>query len=122
MKRIITNPLAVITLICAMAATAAAQTPAAQTPMPPSIETTIGPSGETKIRTPDGGAVVVFPGKGGFNRIYRTSVVCTTTRDGWGKTCYNSSHTCDSLDSDMSKCCGTAAGAVSSASCNATVD
>lgn len=33
MKRIITNPLAVITLICAMAATAAAQTPAAQTSM-----------------------------------------------------------------------------------------
>jgi hypothetical protein len=117
MKRIITNPLAVITLICAMAATAAAQTP-----KPAPIDTTIiGPSGETKIRTPDGGVVVVVPGKGGFNRIYRTSVLCKTTSDGWGKSCYNGSHTCATLSSDMIYCCGEG-GVVSSASCDAIID
>ena len=97
---------------------------AAQTPMPTPSETTIGPSGETEIRQPSGGLVVVFPGQAGGTGgsvIYRTSVVCKTTSDGWGKTCYNASHTCDNLSADMSKCCGDAAGAVSSATCDATI-
>ena len=59
------NPLAVVTLIYAIAATAAAQTPT-PTPTPAPSETTGGlSSGETEIRTPGGGLVVVFPGQGG---------------------------------------------------------
>jgi hypothetical protein len=68
------NPLAVVTLIYGVAATAAAQTPA-PTPTPAPSETTGGlSSGEIEIRMPGGGLVVVFPGQGGGTGVAYASI------------------------------------------------
>lgn len=64
------NPLAVATLIYAIAATAAAQTP---TPAPSETKGGLSklpseaasPSGQIELRMPGGGVVVVLPGQGG---------------------------------------------------------
>jgi hypothetical protein len=119
MKGIMTNLLAVIILTCAMAATAAAQTPTS-----PPFKTTMGPNGELNVHTPDGGVVVVFPGRGaaGPDQIYRTSVSCPENQTlGTTKMCWHDDHTCANIQSDINNCCGAgnAAGAV--ATCNASV-
>jgi hypothetical protein len=112
MKRLITNPLAVIAPIFAMTVTAAAQTPTvAQTPS--AIET------PTIVQRGDGFAVN-FRVRGG--RAYRTSVTCKTTSDGWSHVCYYSSHTCGDLFGDMLYCCDNNTGNVATASCDAKVD
>ena len=73
-----TIPLAVVTLICATAGTVAAQTQTSpQTQTAPQTQTLVETTTVTSIRLPDGGLVIIFPGKGGSGQIYRTNVTCT---------------------------------------------
>jgi hypothetical protein len=75
------NPLAVATLIYAIAATATAT---AQTSTPAPSETKGGlskmpreiasSSGQIEVRMPGGGLVVVFPGQGGDTGVYYASI------------------------------------------------
>src|SRR4051812_9195441 len=108
--------LVVITLVCATAATVAAQPQA--TPETQATETITG----TKIQLPDGGSVIVFPGKGGLGQIFRTNVSCKRGTDGWSdRSCGSSKHNCSNLQDDMKRCCGSLE-AVSVATCSDLVD
>jgi hypothetical protein len=92
------NPLAVVTLIYAIAATAAAQTPA---PAANEIR------GETEIRMPGGGVVVVFPGQsGGTGTAYAsTTLVCENKHQKIRLSTGNDSGHCESSGNGVSASC-----------------
>jgi hypothetical protein len=113
-----TNIMVAITVICATTATAVAQSPPAQ-------ETSPAAGIPTITQRSDAGFEIIFPSKGGV--ATRTSITCKTTSDGWGKTCYYSTHNCSDLSDDRDKCCGgwdphTHSDNVIEAYCNAKTD